>query len=266
MNEKDYYQVLGVEKSTGQQQIKEAYRRLAFQYHPDRNKGEADSVEKMKEINEAYAVLSDPAKRERYDGLRQQYGSYAYDRFRQNYSEQDIYRNSDINQIFEEMARSFGFRSFDEVFRGAYGARPRTMDFRGPGMFGRVIVFGAGNRRRAGAVGQVAEKPSIAARTVSRLIQYALKKIVGSIGSGAGKDVYETITLEEQEAARGGKVVYLDQRRSRELSIAIPAGIREGQLIRLKGMGGGPPGKGDLYLKVEIRRPLFKKVREFLGV
>lgn len=266
MSEKDYYQVLGVEKSAGQQEIKEAYRRLAFQYHPDRNRGDAASVEKMKEINEAYAVLSDPEKRSRYDGLRQQYGTSAYDRFRQNYSEQDIYRNSDINQIFEEMARAFGFRSFDEVFRGAYGARPRSMEFRGPGMFGRVIVFGSGMRPRGGALGQRPEKPGIAARTVTRLIQYALKKIAGSIGGGAGKDVYETITLEEQEAARGGKVVYLDQRRSRELSIAIPPGIREGQLIRLKGMGEGPPGKGDLYLRVEIRRPLFKKVREFLGV
>jgi DnaJ-class molecular chaperone len=115
-------------------------------------------------------------------------------------------------------------------------------------------------------MGQVSEKPGIASRAVSRLTRYALKKIVGSIGGRDGKDVYETITLDEQEAARGGKVVYLDQRRSRELNIAIPAGIREGQLIRLKGMGGGPPGRGDLYLKVEIRRPLFKKVRKFLGV
>jgi curved DNA-binding protein len=266
VNEKDYYQVLGVEKSTGQQQIKEAYRRLAFQYHPDRNKGGADSVEKMKEINEAYAVLSDPEKRSRYDGLRQQYGSYAYDRFRQNYSEQDIYRNSDINQIFEEMARAFGFRSFDEVFRGPYGARPRTAEFRGPGMFGKVIIFGAGNRRRDRATVQGSEKPGIAARAASRLIQYVLRKMARSIGGGAGKDVYETITLDEREAARGGKVVYLDQGRSRELSIAIPPGIREGQVIRLKGMGGGSPGKGDLYLKVEIKRPLLKKVREFLGV
>ena len=266
VNEKDYYRVLGVEKSTGQQQIKEAYRRLAFQYHPDRNKGDADSVEKMKEINEAYAVLSDPEKRSRYDGLRQQYGSYAYDRFRQNYSEQDIYRNSDINQIFEEMARAFGFRSFDEVFRGPYGARPRTAEFRGPGMFGKVIIFGAGNRRRDRAVVQGSEKPGIAARAANRLMQYVLRKMARSIGGGAGKDVYETITLDEREAARGGKVVYLDQGRSKELSIAIPPGIREGQMIRLKGMGGGSPGKGDLYLKVEIRRPLLKKVREFLGV
>ena len=266
VSQKDYYQVLGVERSAGQREIKEAYRRLAFQYHPDRNKGDADSVERMKEINEAYAVLSDPEKRSRYDGLHQQYGSYAYERFRQNYSEQDIFRNSDISQIFEEMARSFGFRSFDEVFRGSYGARPHTAEFRGPGIFGRVIVFGAGSRRKEGAAAQVPEKPGIAARAIGKLAQYLLGKMVGRIAEGAGKDVYETITLDEREAVRGGKVVYLDQRRSRELSIAIPPGIKEGQVMRLRGMGGGSPGKGDLYLKVEIRRPLLRKVRQFLGV
>jgi DnaJ-class molecular chaperone len=133
-------------------------------------------------------------------------------------------------------------------------------------MFGKVIIFGAGNRRRDRAVVQGSERPGIAARAVNRLMQYVLRKMARSIGGGAGKDVYETITLDEREAARGGKVVYLDQGRSKELSIAIPPGIREGQMIRLKGMGGGSPGKGDLYLKVEIRRPLLKKVREFLGV
>src|SRR5208337_4348175 len=114
--------------------------------HPDRNGGEAAAVEKMKEINEAYAVLSDREKRERYDALQQQYGPHAYDRFRQSYSEQDIFRGSDVNQIFEEMARAFGFRGFEEVFRGSYGQRYRTAEFRGPGMFGRVIVFGSGSR------------------------------------------------------------------------------------------------------------------------
>lgn len=263
MNQRDYYQVLECEKSASQQQIKEAYRRLAFQYHPDRNKGDAASVEKMKEINEAYAVLSDQEKRGSYDGLRREYGSHAYDRFRQTYSEQDIFRNSDINQVFEEMARSFGFRSFDEVFRESYGRWSRTTEFRGPGMFGRVIVFGPGSRRGRGTATPIPEKPGIVGRAVNRLVQYALKKVVGRI-SGGQADLYRTITLDEREASRGGKVIYLDERRSREVSIAIPPGIKEGQMIRLKGMGSGPGGKGDLYLKVEIKRPLLRKVREFL--
>ena len=92
MNQKDYYQVLEIEKSAGPQQVKEAYRRLAFQYHPDRNKSDPNSVERMKEINEAYAVLSDQEKRSRYDGLRREYGSQAYDHFRESYSEQDIFQ------------------------------------------------------------------------------------------------------------------------------------------------------------------------------
>jgi curved DNA-binding protein len=265
VNQKDYYRVLEIEKSASRQQIREAYRRLAFQYHPDRNKGDAGSVEKMKEINEAYAVLSDQEKRERYDGLRREYGSYAYDRFRQSYSEQDIFRDSDINQVFEEMARAFGFRSFDEVFRGSYGRWSRTTEFRGPGMFGRVIVFGPGNRRNRGTGTPIPRNPGIVGRAVNRLMRYALKKVMGRIAGGEA-DLYETITLDERKASRGGKVIYLDERRSREVAIAIPPGTKEGQMLRLKGMGSGQAGKGDLYLKVEIRRPLLRRVREFLKV
>ncbi len=146
VSQKNYYRTLDVEKTAGQREIKEAYRKLAFLYHPDRNKGEAAAVEKMKEINEAYAVLSDPEKRDRYDLMQQQYGIGAHDRFRQSYSEQDIFRGSDINQIFEEMAKTFGFRGFEEIFRDIPG-HYRTTEFRGPGLFGRVIVFGPGFRR-----------------------------------------------------------------------------------------------------------------------
>ncbi len=265
MNQKDYYQVLEIEKSAGQQQVKEAYRRLAFQYHPDRNKGDPTSVEKMKDINEAYAVLSDQEKRSRYDGLRREYGSNAYDHFRQSYSEQDIFKNSDVNQVFEEMARTFGFRNFDEVFRESYGRWSRTTEFRGPGMFGRVIVFGPGNRRGWGAAKGIPEKQGIVGRAAARFVQYMLKKVVGRIVGGEA-DRYETITLDEHEAGQGGKVVYLDERRSKKVMIAIPPGTKEGQMIRLKGMGSGADRRGDLYLKVEIRRPLLRKVREFLKV
>jgi curved DNA-binding protein len=265
VNSKDYYQVLGIPRDAEQQTIKEAYRRLAFQYHPDRNSGRTDAVERMKEINEAYAVLSDAEKRARYDALRSQYGSQAYDRFRDSYSEQDIFRDSDINQIFEEMVRAFGFRSFEDIFRGSYGPGYRTTEFRGPGVFGRVIIFGPGHRRRE--VGsQEGYQPNLLGRVMNKVAQYALNKITSQISGGKKPDVYGTITLDEHEATHGGKVVYLDERRSRELTIAVPPGIREGQLIRLRGVGEGHKGKGDLYLRVEIRKPLLKRVREFLKV
>jgi curved DNA-binding protein CbpA len=100
MNQKDYYNILGVDRDASQQAIKEAYRKLAFQYHPDRNTGDPAATEKMKDINEAYAVLSDVSKRREYDLLRSQYGSFAYERFRQSHTDDDIFRGSDINQIF----------------------------------------------------------------------------------------------------------------------------------------------------------------------
>jgi len=78
MSQKDYYQIIGVDKNAGSKQIKEAYRKLAFKYHPDRNKENQEASEKMKHFNEAYAVLSNPAKRREYDALRQQFGSSAY--------------------------------------------------------------------------------------------------------------------------------------------------------------------------------------------
>ncbi|HNT44323.1 MAG TPA: DnaJ domain-containing protein, partial [Syntrophorhabdaceae bacterium] len=79
MDGKDYYEVLEISVEATDRQVKEAYRRLAFQYHPDRNGSDPGAVERMKSINEAYAVLSDPAKRQRYDNLRQSYGTSAYD-------------------------------------------------------------------------------------------------------------------------------------------------------------------------------------------
>ena len=163
------------------------------------------------------------------------------------------------------MARAFGFRNFDEVFRESYGQWSRTTEFRGPGMFGRVIVFGPGNHRGRGPGKGIPEKQGIVGRALNRLVQYAVRKVVGRIAGGEA-DAYETITLDEREADRGGKVVYLDERRSREVTIAIPPGIKEGQTIRLKGMGAGTDRRGDLYLKVEIKRPLLRKVREFLKV
>ncbi len=265
-NQKDYYQTLEVEKEASPQKIKEAYRKLAFQYHPDRNRENPPAVEKMKEINEAYAVLSDPKKRNDYDSFHERYGPYAYDRFKQRYSEQDIFRGSDINQIFEEMARAFGFRSFEEVFRESYGQGYRTFEFQRPGVSGRGFVFFGPSFRRIQQQG-IPLSSEIFPGTLGKVIQYLLKKTFGIREPDRGRDLEDVIYLDPRQALEGAKGKYLHRKRSKELIITIPPGMKESQKIRLKGMGapgkdGGEPG--DLYLKVKIKKPLLEKVKELL--
>jgi len=275
VTQRDYYQTLGVGKDASQQEIRDAYRRLALQYHPDRNTGNPAVAEKMKEINEAYAVLSDPKKRSEYDALRHQYGPTAHDRFRQGYSEQEIFRGSDINQILEEMARAFGLSGFDQIFREFYGPEYRTFQFRRPGVFGMGFVFfgplgrryyhGQGSTRGQGRFFQP-EIPFFDG-TLGKMTKYVLKKMLGLELPERGKDWYDEIALDPQQAQKGGEIRYFNRRGSRDLLVRIPPGIRDGQRIRLRGMGAGAEGgaeAGDLYLKVRVRRSLFLKIRNLL--
>ena len=140
MGQKDYYEILGIRNDADSKQVRDAYRKLALLYHPDRNRNHPDAAERMKEINEAYAVISDPQKRKEYDLLKTTYGASAYGRFRQTHTEQDIFKDSDIRQVFEELSRAFGFRGFEDVFREAYGAGFQTFEFRKQGVFGRFFV------------------------------------------------------------------------------------------------------------------------------
>ncbi|MFX1555441.1 MAG: DnaJ domain-containing protein [Promethearchaeota archaeon] len=104
MLEKDYYHTLGVSRNASQDEIKKAFRRLALKYHPDRCPGNPESEDRFKEINEAYAVLSDRDKRSEYDHFGPQ-------RFRRRYREDDLFRAFD----FEGLFREFGLR-FDDDF------------------------------------------------------------------------------------------------------------------------------------------------------
>ena len=260
MEQKDYYQILGVDRKAGQKEIKAGYRKLAFEYHPDRNRGNPHASAKMKEVNESYAVLSEPEKRKRYDVLYQTYGSSAHEQFRQAYSEQDIFRGSDIQQIFEELSKAFGFRGFDEVFRESYGAGYRTFEFQRPGAFGRVFV---GNTRG----GNSFAPRSLLAGHLGRIIKYGLRKRWGIELPERGRDLQDVITISPAFAGTGGKMSYLCRKTARELLVSVPPGMREGQKIRLKGMGedgrgGGEPG--DIYVLVRIRNPLFQKIIDSL--
>ena len=173
MAQDDYYNVLEVDKQATEKQIKEAFRKLAFKFHPDRNKDNPGAMEQMKKVNEAYAVLSNPAKRREYDTLKSQYGSSAYTHFRNNYSEQDIFSGSDINHIFEEMAKAFGLRGSNEIFREFYGRGYRQFEFKRPGGYARGYFFRgpggpAGHHRLGGLL--------LAAKNCRNLPVYFCKK------------------------------------------------------------------------------------------
>ncbi|MBW2085044.1 MAG: J domain-containing protein, partial [Deltaproteobacteria bacterium] len=113
----DYYKTLGVSRQATPEEIKKTYRRLAIKYHPDKNKDNKEAEEKFKGINEAYAVLSDSEKRKKYD-------LYGHTGFQQQYSQEDIFRNFDIGDMFKE----FGFGTediFSQIFSGGPGSRRR---------------------------------------------------------------------------------------------------------------------------------------------
>jgi DnaJ-class molecular chaperone len=262
MSQEDYYQVLGVDQNASKTKIKEAYRQLAFKYHPDRNRESAAAAEKMKKINEAYAVLSNSAKKNDYDKLKSQFGSSAYTHFRNNYSEQDIFSGSDINHIFEEMARSFGFRGSNEIFKEFYGRGYQRFEFKNPGGQSGRFIFR--HFSKAGNQGQV---HSPMEGSFGKLLRFVLQKAGGIQFPQDGADIDENLYLAPQQASQGGPFAYYLRRESKKLVVKIPAGIREGQRIRLAGMGGkGKAGgkPGDLYLKVHIRKPLLKSIKDFL--
>jgi molecular chaperone DnaJ len=110
----DYYDILGVKRNANNDEIKRAYRDLALKYHPDRNKDKS-SEERFKEINAAYAVLSDPEKRKQYD-------TFGPEGFGQRFTQDDIFRNFDINEIFRQMGMGgFDFGFGEDPFGGMGG-------------------------------------------------------------------------------------------------------------------------------------------------
>jgi len=255
----DYYAILGVSQDASTRQIKAAYRRLAFQHHPDRNRDTTKASEAMKRINEAYAVLSSPVKRREYDGLRRQFGSAAHSRYQSSHSQQDIYNGSDINAVFEEMARAFGFRGFEDIFREFYGPDSQQFEFKRPRVWVRTFNFGRPFSMRAGrSYTPHGEGP------LGRIARLAFRKISGFDPPENGRNIGDHIYLDPGLAAAGGPYAYFFKERSKKLIVKIPPGVREGQRIRLSGLGhegraGGKPG--DLLLEVRLRKPLLERIK-----
>jgi curved DNA-binding protein CbpA len=260
MTTTDYYNVLGLSPSATAKEIKDAYRKLAFEYHPDRNKENPQSAEKMKSINEAYAVLSDVKKRQEYDAMRQQFGDSAAGRFRKSYSEQDIFRGSDIHQIFEEVARSFGLRGVDEIFKDFYGPGYRTYSVKRPGFTftGFMFTGGLGNARKALPFGNL----------LAKLPRMMMRQLFGAKLPENGADINDIIRISAELARQGGPYAYFHRKQSKKLVVKIPPGTRNDQRIRLSGMGeagidGGAPGH--LYLQIKIKIPLGQRLKQMIS-
>lgn len=258
IEQKNYYALLGVAEDASTHQIKEAFRKLALRYHPDRNQGNPEAQSKMQQINEAYAVLSDPEKRRQYDSMYRRLGDAAQTRFRQSYSTQDLFSGSDIQQIFEELSRAFGVRGFNDIFDEMYKQAGGEFRRHGSVERGRVYRFRgtwppAGERQRDSAL-------------MGGLAKKMLYKLTGIQLPVRGKDIHDTISLSADAARQGGPYAYHLRAKDKKLVVNIPPGIKDRQTIRLAGMGydglgGAQPG--DLMLKVTIRLPLGDRIKRY---
>lgn len=224
MAKKDYYDVLGISRSADEKEIKRAYRKLAKKYHPDTNPGDRQMEQRFKEITEAYNVLSDAEKKKLYD----QYGFAAF--------EEGFHPGNDA---------AGGFSGFGNGFGSGFGNGANYQEFHFTGresgdifedLFGDMFHgHGGGSFRSYGGNG---------------------------FGNGQsrrkGTDAFADITISFEESAAGcEKILRLREEsgKTSSLQVHIPAGIDEGQSIRLKGKGGPGTGgapDGDLMLKVHI--------------
>ena len=259
MTRKDYYRILGVTPEADNDEIRRSFRKKALQLHPDRNKA-PDAAERMGEVNEAYAVLSDPEKRRNYDLLRRQFGSSAQDRFRARYSQEDIFRGSDIHDVFEELSKVFGLSGFEDLFNGEKGSVHRSFQYSRPGMSARGFVFYSSSTGRRSPAG----RPFLGG-SMGRILAEGIRRKLGIAAPRKGRNRNDRVVISRELARRGGKVQYHCRLNEKVLLVTVPPGIENGGRLRLKGMGepgkaGGEPG--DLYVSVKIRPKLLQWLKD----
>jgi len=270
---KDYYHILGVPEDASQEEVRKAFRRLAFQYHPDTCPGDKQQAEeKFKEINEAFGVLGDGDKRRQYDYARKGlFAGYGADYGGFQYSQQDIFHDIFANQtMFDELNRMFsqaGLR-FDQDFLNHVffeGSGVIFQFFAGPGgVSRRMYDFGGGVNERSYSQAEVAaHRLGWLERMLSKMAikagSFFLRKLLGVQVQPLSRqelDQHIDIEISATEATAGCEenVTYKRGKQTKKLVVKIPPGVKEGTRIRLRGAGAVAGGKqGDLYLYVKIK-------------
>jgi molecular chaperone DnaJ len=263
---RDYYEVLNVERGAPQDEIKKAFRKLAFQYHPDRNK-EPDAEDKFKEISEAYAILSDPEKKQQYD-------MFGHAGIRGRYSTEDIFRGVNLRDIFTEFG--FGDDLLGRIFGGIFGGFNGFQRQRGPrrgsdlqtrieidleqAVFGTEVEISLNRLQKCARCDGTGAEPGTDLFTCSQCngrgrIEHRTQSLFGQMIRVVACDMCNGRGKTAETPCSNCRGRSLEERKSR-LNVKVPQGIEDGTQLILRGQGedsafGGPPG--DLYVRVRVR-------------
>ncbi|OQA54746.1 MAG: Chaperone protein DnaJ [Candidatus Omnitrophica bacterium ADurb.Bin277] len=232
-SQKDYYKILGVSESATADEMKKVYRKLALRYHPDKNPGNKEAEAKFKEISEAYYILSDEKRRKQYDQMRKFGGAAG---FQGNYAGAQGFD-------FEELLRQFSgggrgraagsagrYSAFSDIFSDLFGG-----GMGGGSQFKFYSSGGPGRQYYRTAPG------------------YDADEYVQGMPE-ADADVTVGLKISRKKAKEGGEVTFRTQE-GKTINVKIPAGIKEGQKLRLVRLGRECPSchhPGDLILKIKM--------------
>jgi curved DNA-binding protein len=296
MDYKDYYKVLGVERNASEDDIRKAYRKLAMQYHPDRNPNDKQAEERFKEINEAYQVLSDPEKRTHYDRLGSDYsnwqrrgaqGDFNWDQYGGFPGGVRVEYSGDFDDLFG------GAGGFSDFFRTIFGqqaggagtgTRTRTRQQQPQGyqqeleisleeaFNGTTRILQADGKQkqvRIPAGVRTGSKVRVAGAGPNGLDLYLIVDVKEDPRfERRGNDLHTSATVDVFSAILGGEADV--ETLAGKVKLNIPAGTQPEQVFRLAGRGmpsvKNKNEKGDLYvrLKVQIPKYLAPKQRELL--
>ena len=277
---RDYYEILGVNRGATPEEIKKAYRKLAIQYHPDKNPGDKVAEEKFKEASNAYSVLSDPDKRRVYD-TRGHAGvnGMGFEGYR---NMDDIFANLNLDDIFGR-----GFGGFGDAFGDAFGQRRTTAPAHGRDIRMNIsIPFSdavLGSRKEVSVRGKritLTIPPGIQDGKTLRIRGYGESLGIGTSGdllvtvsvqshptlTREGADLLTDAKIPMTTAALGGSVRV--KTLTEDVDLKILPGAQPGQQLRLRGRGAADASgrKGDLLVRlvVEVPKSLSRKQRNLL--